>query len=182
MKALFLLLILLLAPSGALAGDILLESETESELINTIRPPKGLVRFVLNSKSARAEVHIFSRCLNEKGISRKEAEKLFSIASVPLSNRKESLYFVRPAREPYCMAFYGAHTFMYWLISGQTNNTTDKYRILYEGNSDSFVVLSSVTKGYPDIEVGASHVVEFTTSLWKYDGEKYVRTSSRTER
>lgn len=182
MKALCRLPILLLIPYFALAAGTVLESETESQLTNTICPPSGLLRVILDSETTRAEADLFRECLRENGLSISEAEKLFSVAAVPLQNQRESLYFVRPRLEPYCMAFYGAHTFRYWLVSSHLVNNKNKYRIIYEGNSDSIAILSSSSKGYPDIEVGASRVVEFVTSLWKYDGKRYVRTSSRTER
>ena len=182
MKVLSLLLILILMPNLALAAGTVFESETESQLTNTVSPPSGLLRVILDSETTRAEADLFRECLRENGLSRNEAERLFSVAAVPLESPKESLYFVRPTLEPYCMAFYGAHTFRYWLVVSHISNNRTKHRIIYEGNSDSIAILSSSSKGYPDIEVGTSRVVEFVTSLWKYNGKRYVRTSSRTER
>ena len=120
------------------------------------------------------DVHRLDECIQELGLKKKDHHKLFRSVKVKKCPDGKELFFVRPALEPYCMAFYGAHLFRYWLVTVQKEAGKEKTRILFANGGDAFEILPEETMGYYDIATTGCTARDCGTANWKFDGKKYV--------
>ncbi len=94
---------------------------------------------------------------------------IFSTEAIWLNNDGLMDYFVRPAIEPYCDAFYGAHLFEYWLVVSYRNHGKIGYRVVFKNGGDEARVLGR--KSPMDImhlELVGHTAIDAETSTWHF--------------
>ena len=119
-------------------------------------------------------VHLLNDCVQELGLKKMDYHKLFRSVKVKQWPDGKQLFFVRPALETYCGAFYGAHLFRYWLVTKHKEAGKQKTRVLYSNGGDAFEILPEETMGYYDIATTGCTARDCLTATWKFDGAKYV--------
>lgn len=165
------MLLLLILPPPAFSGPIL-KAGTEEISVGEELPPPALVDFIL--ANGKDDADSLSECLAQFNLKESERHKLFKAVPLPKIKSTEDVYFVRPALDPYCGTFYGAHCFRFWLITQTGAAHRKKYRILYKGIGDWFEVLQSIHDGYFDIIEANCTAVDCIAVSMRYDGRKYV--------
>ncbi|MBB3122411.1 hypothetical protein [Pseudoduganella violacea] len=145
-----------------------------------IEPPAGVVKLILQSE--QEDTAQLRECLQDKGLRKNAIGKLFIAKAIQLNDDGLSDYFVRPALEPHCSAFYGAHLFRYWFVTTHRKNGKILYKIMLKGGGDGVRVLNTVSKGHRDLELIGHNAVEEYTSTWNFDGKQYQNTRCRKRR
>jgi len=167
-----LLAFVLLASSCGAQAQVLFANDTESELPHKVEPPNDVVRLIWQAE--REDAVLLNECLAEKGLSRNESTKLFSAERIALNGDASPDYFVRPALDPYCHAFYGAHLFRYWFVSGYRDHGRLKYRIIFKNGGDAVRMLATTSNGHRDLELEGHNAVASYISTWRFNGRQYV--------
>lgn len=162
-------------------AEPILSASTETSTQGERIPLPGVVRAILNS-SDRWDRESLRECMAEKKVRKGSYERLFRSVALPGLTKGETLYFVRPALEPYCQTFYGAHLFRYWLVAVNERGTSKIYSVRHAGVADAFEVLSSAVNGSYDITETNCNAVRCGTVVMKFDGKRYVpfRCSERS--
>ncbi|WP_256079329.1 hypothetical protein [Massilia sp. YIM B04103] len=168
---------LLALPSPA---QVLLSSTTEQDLDGKIEPPAGVVKLIMQDE--RDDAAQLAECLQEKGLRKNAIGQFFMAKAIQLNDDGLTDYFVRPALEPYCSAFYGAHLFRYWFITAYRKNGKILYKIVLKGGGDGVRILDKVSNGHHDLELIGHNAVEEYTSTWSFDGKHYQNTRCRKRR
>ena len=174
-----LLCIIIFAPIAN--AEPIFEASTENVTDGEEVPKASLIDFLMATvaKQKYNDADIFSECLKNKHIKKSQRNKLFRAITLPRLKKSEIMYFVRPALEPYCMAFYGAHGFHYWLIIESNVQSKKSYRILYDSIGDEFAVLPSIHNRYFDIIDTGHWAMGFNSKTLHYNGHKYVPFSCK---
>ena len=100
-------------------------TEDENPMPGQTNPSKTMVTSILSGAGlSRDEQEMIQgakeyldECMSGKKIPRKKYEDLFRSAPLPHAEGTDPLFFVRPAIEPFCGAFYGAHLFQFWIMT-----------------------------------------------------------------
>lgn len=133
-----------------------------------------IVNAVLNA-SDKDRVKELHECMSENHIEKDKANKFFVSVRLPSIIQNQEIYFVRPALDPSCHAFYGAHAFYYWLVSLDSGT----YNVRYRGFSDDISILRSIHKGMYDIEPEYVTGFSASTATMQFNGSKYVSTKCK---
>lgn len=157
--------------SCALADEVIFQTDSETDIKDKIDPNPELIEFVL--KNEPEDVGLFEECLKENNLKRNEAKKLFSVARISLISGSNAGYFIRPAIEPWCMAFYGAHLFRYWFVSSKQVDGRETYEMVYKSGGDGIKVLGSTTNGLHDLITESHTALELYKVKLKYSGNEY---------
>lgn len=131
--------------------NFIFESYTERETTKFSTSNPSLINFILKSVDD-FDKERFNECLAEQNISINDAHTLFSAYELSLNSDEFKDYFVRPAIEPYCHVFYGAHLFRYWFVTTEKLDGKDRYKIVLASGGDGVRVLNSVTNKHHDIQ------------------------------
>lgn len=169
-----LLLFFLASVSGLASPQILMSSDTESELTPNVKPPRAVIDLII--KNEPDDISQLEECITNDQHERIPVADLFSVRAIRLNNDDLPDYFVRPAVKPYCATFYGAHLFRYWFVTSYKHKERIGYRIIFKGGGDEVRVLNHFTNGYRDLELVGHNAVKVATSSWRFDGKKYVVT------
>lgn len=153
----------------AASPAVLLSAATESPLEGGVTPPADVVKLILRDEPDDAEQ--FRACLQQEGIDQKSAAKLFVARAIQLNSDGTTDYFVRPALRPYCGAFYGAHLFRYWLVTGHRQHNKITYQIVFKSGGDEARVLTRKTNGYHDLELIGHTAFTANVNTWRFDGK-----------
>lgn len=151
----------------------ILSANTETAVPGESVPSETVVQPIIDSAD-QDELEGLAECMADLKIPKGACRQLFRAVALPGTNSSEEVYFVRPALEPYCHTFYGAHVFRFWLIAGARDATPKTYKVRYAGVGDNFEVLPSTTNGSYDIEVTNCTAWRCLTVSMKFDGKKYV--------
>ena len=157
---------------GLASAQVLMASDTESELAHNVRLPQGVIDLII--KNEPDDAGQLEECMaNDEGGKIPVAD-LFSARKIRLNNDDLPDYFVRPAIKPYCQVFYGAHLFRYWFVTSYREKGKIRYRITFKAGSDAVRVLNHRTNGYHDLELVGHNAIQVATSSWRFDGKRYV--------
>lgn len=115
-------------------------------------------------------------CMSENHIEKDAANQLFISVHLPSINQNQEIYFVRPALDPSCHAFYGAHAFNYWLVVMGKSLDGATYNVRFSGGSDAVSILRSIHKEMYDIEEESYTSYNALTFRSEFDGSKYINT------
>lgn len=159
------LIALMASPSQAAP---LLSASTEVELAAAKTPSAAMMQAIL-SQADKDDLESLNECRIEQGLKKNAYPKLFKAVSLPAPKPGTQLYFVRPALEPYCHTFYGAHLFRFWLVS----QTQQQFTVDYAGIGDAFEVLPSQTNGHYDISETNCNASSCGTAEMKYGKKGY---------
>jgi hypothetical protein len=159
---------------GAAYGSSLSSFTMEHNALQVVAP-KGMLQFILDSEPDDAQ--LFNQCIEENNLNKSSSSKLFIVSKANLTKDPNETYFVRPALEPYCMAFYGAHLFRYWFVKVESTNSKLKFTMLLQGGGDGITVLVNETKGHKDLSSISHTAMDLYTTTLKYNGLKYESAS-----
>jgi hypothetical protein len=155
------------------SAEPILTASSETVSVGEKSPQPPLVDALLSSVDQHDSA-LFSECLNELNIEKSRRHILFKVVTLQRLTQSEVVYFVRPALKPYCLTFYGAHAFRYWLVVENRVASKKTYRILYAGIGDHFEVLPSKHMGYFDIIETNCTAVGCTSVRMHYNGREYM--------
>ncbi len=90
------------------------------------------------------------------------AQNYFILQPFYAQSEQAHWYLLRPALEPYCGAFYGAHIFHYWLVKPvdavypRLPNKVEKWRIVRKSAADALALYHSSDQQWLMAETGCS--------------------------
>lgn len=105
------------------------------------------------------------------------AQNYFILQLIYSQSEQNYWYLLRPALEPYCGAFYGAHIFHYWLLMPinavypKLPGTVEKWKILRKSAADALAVYRVSDKEWLMSETGCS--ASQCKSTWYRLGANY---------
>jgi len=155
-----------------------MSASTETSAPGESPAPPLMVKKILAGADA-GEGKMLLDCVHEigqtaGGLNRDAAyARLFRIVTLPAISAKETMYFLRPALDPYCQAFYGAHVFQYWLVAEPHGVSKAPFKILYRGAADEFELLASTHKNRYDIVETQCTAIECSNTKMEFDGRRY---------
>ena len=130
---------------SACAEEEQFSTSTEEAIANPDKVPSEIVKLILAlDEDDRTQ---FMECLSEAQVNENDAKNYFTAKKIKLKRDNTLTYFVRPALDPYCHTFYGAHLFRYWFVELKDG----KYHLLHKSRGDAVSILSTSTNGYQDI-------------------------------
>jgi hypothetical protein len=148
-------------------SDVLLSQNTESEsLPNSIFPKPAMIMAIFSSYEADRQ-QMYRRMLKECMIDKKVSlRKLFRATPLPKIGTEDTVYFVRPSAEPFCLGFYGAHNFQFWLV-------TQSNKVLYSGGADNVTIFKTNHNEMYDIEIEHGGGWGVSRTQFEFDGGEY---------
>ena len=161
----------------ASSSNILFSQTTEDEnpMPGQDLPSKAMVQSILRGsdlskdeqEAMQAQREYLDSCLStQKPKSSRRYETMFRSAPLPKTEGMNPAFFVRPATEPFCGAFYGAHLFQFWIM-------TASGEIIFHSGADMVTVFKTLNNGRPDLEVQNCTVDSCWISLMVFDGTSY---------
>jgi hypothetical protein len=153
------------------ADEPLLKVGTETPAPGERRPSEELVRVVVGAIQ-KDEIEQLDDCLSEQGFERADYASLLRAVKIN-AGTGGNLWFVRPARKPYCLALYGAHLFRYFWIEEQQSTSGVRYRLLFQNGGDVFAVYQQQSHGLNDIEATGCIASECRSARMSFDGRQY---------
>ena len=163
----------LVAVGAALAAEKpLVSSGTEVSTPGGRRPPPAVTAFVLKQLSADDRSDL-KDCLAEKRLGRSDYAALLTAIPVKAGGDR-TLWFVRPALEPYCHSLYGAHIYRYFLVEQKIG--VSRLRLLYADGGDEFSIYRRQSHGLNDIEASGCIVDGCRTARMAWNGRRYRPT------
>lgn len=163
----------------------------------------AIANAVVRSVNAN-DLNYLNTCMRDLRLPAGAYERLFRVVALPRLRNGQMWYFVRPAVNPYCQAFYGAsgygaNGFRHWLVSaigvaGRAGNAavggaagsaasgarggaagSVAYQVRYaSGLASTFRVLNTQSNGYYDIASSNCTAADCFTTTMKYVGNRYV--------
>jgi len=151
----------------------ILVSSTETTSKNEQTPSLDLVNFVM-AHVDELDKELMKDCIQDLKINKNEYNKLFRSVVLPKLTPKQRIYFLRPALQPYCDVFYGAHLFRYWLVVEEVNKNKKSYEIRFSGGGDEFKVLKSLHNRNYDISTTSCNARLCESIWWQFDNDRYT--------
>ncbi|MDD5035361.1 MAG: hypothetical protein PHE55_11460 [Methylococcaceae bacterium] len=180
MKKSFVTVLFMTVAASAWADKALFSSSTEEIPEGASQVPPAVLKDILKpggeSEVSSNDLELLEECRQEKNPASKDYSKFFVAKSVPLGDEGRTGYFVRPAAQPYCHAFYGAHLFRYWFVSIHLSGDQTKPKTLFSGASDAVSLLPGKTHGYHDIDSVSCIASGCDSSIYRFDGKRYVES------
>jgi hypothetical protein len=141
------------------------------------RPATASIANVVVRSVNKNDLNYLDSCMRDLNIPQGAYERLFRVVQLPRLRNGQLWYFVRPALNPYCQAFYGANGFRHWLVSttgaaGAVN--AGAYQVRYTGLASDFRVFNTLTNGYYDIAASNCTAAECFNTQLKYVGNRYA--------
>jgi hypothetical protein len=162
-------LILTLAHASGFAepSEILVNQSAESEsLPGSVIPENGMIQAIFSSYDKEDQA-MFRKMLRECMVDKRlPLGAFFHAKALPKISNEDTVYFVRPAAEPFCLGFYGAHIFQFWLV-------TQNNKVLYSGGADSVTMYKTSHNGMYDIEVEYGGGWGTSQTKMEFDGHEY---------
>lgn len=166
----FFALMAVVAPAHA-AEKPIFRASTETPTPGARLPSPPLAQAVVAAMD-KDDVALLDDCLTENGLKRGQYASL--LRAVRIQNQAgRTLWFVRPALEPFCMALYGAHAFRYFLFEELSGPSKPKYRIVFRNGGDAFAVYPRVNHGLNDIEPTGCIATGCRSARLSFDGNQY---------
>lgn len=165
-------LVLLIAPIAVLAAEPILTASTETHSPDERIPAQEIVEAMLQAAQPD-DLESLASCATEQGLTATQTRSLFSSVALPRLNATERVHFLRPALQPYCFTFYGAHLFRYWLIVEREQAGAKHYAVLWSGIGDAFEVLPAITYGQYAIRETNCTATACRTRQLRFNGQAY---------
>ena len=160
----------IVVPASA-AEKPILQASTELLTPGAVRPSPSLTQGALRALD-KDDIKLLDGCLADGKLRRGDPASL--LRAVRIHNRAgRTLWFVRPALEPYCSALYGAHLFRYFLIEELNGPPKPKYRIRFQNAGDAFAVYPRTSHGLNDIEPAGCIASGCRSARLSFDGHQY---------
>ncbi|MBK8185883.1 MAG: hypothetical protein IPK77_00695 [Cellvibrio sp.] len=156
-----------------------LSSYTVEHNAQQVVAPKGMLQYILDALPDDSQ--ILKKCITENNQKTDSFSKYFIVSKANLTKNPNETYFVRPALEPYCMAFYGAHLFRYWFVKVDTTHSDLTFTLVLQGGGDGIAVLADETNGYKYISSTSHTAIELYTRIYRFNGTQYELVSCTLE-
>ena len=153
------------------AEKTILRASTEEPTPGAVRPSPSLAQAALRAID-KDDIKLLDGCLAERGLKRGHHASLLRVVRIH-NQAGRTLWFVRPALEPYCSALYGAHLFRYFLIEELNGPSKPQYRIVFQNAGDAFAVYPRISHGLNDIEPAGCIASECRSARLSFDGNHY---------
>lgn len=165
-------LLLLIVPIAALAAEPILTASTETHSPDERIPAQEIVEAMLQTAQPE-DLENLASCTTEQGLTTAQTRSLFRSVALPRLSTTERIHFLRPALQPYCFTFYGAHLFRYWLIAEREQAGTKHYAVLWSGIGDAFEVLPAISHGQYSIRETNCTATACRTRELRFNGQAY---------
>ena len=146
-----------------------------------VHPPRALVDALFRDTFQAQVLTGFEECRKGKGLQTMPIERWFVSVPLPPIDGQPQLHFVRPALEPFCMTFYGAHTFNYWLVQQHGAASAAVFRVVDFDTGDFVHVLPTHHGGIYDLERGLCTALQCTYVTQQRQGESFALVNCRRE-
>ena len=144
-------------------------------------PPRALVDALYQATFDTHAASSFETCRIEKGLEKLPVERWFVSVPLPPIDGQPLLHFVRPALEPFCMTFYGIHTFSYWLVQQQPTALGPVFKVVDFDSGDFVHVLPTHHGGIYDLERGLCTAMQCTYVTQQHQGDSFRLVNCRRE-
>lgn len=168
---LFIIAVCALMAQPVFADDNPLFKAGEGPTPGEIRPSAALVRVVLGAID-KDDIEQLDGCLAEHEFKRADYASLLLAVKID-AGAGRTLWFVRPAHEPFCLALYGAHSFRYFWIEERPSGARPRFRIRFHSGGDYFAVYPQQSHGLNDIEETNCIATACISERMSFDGQKY---------
>lgn len=151
----------------------LVSATTERSSPIGARPPPGLTRFVIKIMGNDWQAGV-DECLADGELHLRKGDYASVLRAVEAKTKVgHSLWFIRPAIEPHCMALYGAHLFNYFLVEQYRSSSTVQYRLLFKNGGDGFAIYRHLNHGLNDIEATGCIMTGCRAARMEFNGHEY---------
>jgi len=144
-------------------------------------PSPAMAKWLLHGDEGEPLDETLQACLNDPEHRGVPLEKRFVSVPLPLIEQQPQMYFVRAALDPFCMYFYGAHTFTYWIVQEVPSASGPVFRIADMDAADFVNVLPSHHEGLYDLELGVCSAAQCTYWTRQRSGDKFAFSKCRRE-
>ena len=144
-------------------------------------PSPAMAKWLLYGDDAEPLDETFQACLNDPEHRGVPLEKRFVSVPLPLIEQQPQMYFVRAALDPFCMYFYGAHTFTYWIVQEVPSASGPVFTIVDMDAADFVTVLPSHHEGLFDLETGVCTAAHCTYRTRQRSGDTFTVSHCRRE-
>lgn len=162
----------LLPVSGAHAKS-LLETGTESPLQHEQAPPPALAHYLWKHLDHDEQQLFRENCVGSGNKTPSAFRSSLEYQQLPSVSPGEHLFFVRPIVKNWCIAFYGAHIFEFWLVA--QNTQTQTFKTLLNDRADQVSVSDQITHQHYDVTVSNCTANSCFNTLLQYSGTAYTR-------
>lgn len=159
----------------------ILSSSSQELPVGHAHPPRALVDALFRDTFDENLVRWFDECRKQDGFEKLPVERWFVSVQLPPIDGQLPLYFVRPTLEPFCLTFYGAHTFSYWLVQQQPTALGPVFKVVDFDSGDFVHVLPTHHGGIYDLERGLCTAVQCTYATQQRQGDSFRLVNCRRE-
>jgi hypothetical protein len=135
------------------------------------QPPNALLQFVLG-RLQTDDIQQLNECIEDAELKKGDYAPLFRAVKFKADGGRIE-WFLRPARNPYCDALYGAHLFRYFWIEELRDDAQPRFRLLFENGGDFFTVYAHKSHGLHDIEATGCTASECRSARMSFTGRLY---------
>jgi hypothetical protein len=167
--------------ADAESGTSLTSSSSESLPDVHEHPSPAMAKWLLHGDEGEPLDETLQACLNDPEHRGVPLEKRFVSVPLPLIEQQPQMYFVRAALDPFCMYFYGAHTFTYWIVQEVPLASGPVFTIADMDAADFVNVLPSHHEGLYDLELGVCTAAQCTYWTRQRSGDKFTFSHCRRE-
>jgi hypothetical protein len=144
-------------------------------------PSPAMAKWLLHGDEGEPLDETLQACLNDPEHRGVPLEKRFVSVPLPLIEQQPQMYFVRAALDPFCMYFYGAHTFTYWIVQEVPSASGPVFTIADMDAADFVNVLPSHHEGLYDLELGVCTAAQCTYRTRQRNGDTFTFSHCRRE-
>jgi hypothetical protein len=166
---------------GAEKRPSLTSSSTESLPDVHEHPSPAMAKWLLYEDDGEPMDETLQACLNDPEHRGVPLEKRFVSVPLPLIAQQPQMYFVRPALDPFCMYFYGAHTFTYWIVQEVPSASGPVFTAAVMDGADFVTVLPSHHEGLYDLKTGVCTAAQCTYRTHQRSGDAFTFSDCRRE-
>ena len=166
---------------GAEKRPSLTSSSTESLPDVHEHPSPAMAKWLLYEDDGEPMDETLQACLNDPEHRGEPLEKRFVSVPLPLIEQHPQMYFVRPALDPFCMYFYGAHTFTYWIVQEVPSASGPVFTAAVMDGADFVTVLPSHHEGLYDLETGVCTAAQCTYRTRERSGDAFKFSNCRRD-
>jgi hypothetical protein len=144
-------------------------------------PSPAMAKWLLHGDKGEPLDEALQSCLNDPEHRGVPLEKWFVSVPLPLIEKQPQMYFVRPALEPFCLYFYGAHAFNYWIVQEMPSASGSVFTIADTDAADFVTVMTTHHEGLYDLETGVCTAAHCTYRTRQRSGDTFTVSHCRRE-
>jgi hypothetical protein len=144
-------------------------------------PSPAMAKWLLHGDEGEPLDETLQSCLNDPEHRGVPLEKWFVSVPLPLIEKQPQMYFVRPALEPFCLYFYGAHAFNYWIVQEMPSASGSVFTIADTDAADFVTVMTTHHEGLYDLETGVCTAAHCMYRTRQRSGDTFTFSNCRRE-